>query len=88
MGDTGFRFPSQLDGRLGEDGYTSVMAGVSLYFGGEDKSLIRRHREDDPPIYGVDIFGAFLGDDPAVCVDDTEATPNFNECTGLEIPTG
>ena len=70
MGDTGLPVSLKLDGRLGEDGFASVMAGVSLYFGGEDKSLIRRHREDDPPIYSLDIFGAFLGDD--VCVDDPE----------------
>jgi hypothetical protein len=36
------------DGRIGEDDYQSVFAGVRLYLG-EDKSLIRRHREDDPP---------------------------------------
>ena len=66
MGDTGLPVSLKLDGRLGEDGYTSITAGVSLYFGGEDKSLIRRHREDDPPIYSLDIFGAFLSDDPAV----------------------
>jgi hypothetical protein len=75
MGDTGLPVSLKLDGRVGEDGFASVMAGVSLYFGGEDKSLIRRHREDDPPIYGLDIFGAFLGGDPAVdpCVVDPES---------------
>lgn len=36
------------DGRLGEDDYQSIFAGLRLYLG-EDKSLIRRHREDDPP---------------------------------------
>jgi hypothetical protein len=36
------------EGRIGEDDYASVMAGVRFYFGGGDKSLIRRHREDDP----------------------------------------
>jgi hypothetical protein len=69
MGDTGLPVSLKLDGRIGEDGFTSVMAGVSLYFGGEDKSLIRRHREDDPPIYGLDIFGALLG---ATCAIDPE----------------
>ena len=48
MGNTGLPVSLTLDGQVGEDGYTSVMAGVSLYFGGEDTSLIRRHREDDP----------------------------------------
>ena len=48
MGDTGLPVSLTVDGELGEDGYTSIQAGLSLYFGGEDKSLIRRHREDDP----------------------------------------
>lgn len=85
MGETGLPVSLKLDGRVGEDGFTSVMAGVSLYFGGEDKSLIRRHREDDPPIYFLDVFGAFLSG-PAACVDDPESTPTIDDCTGLEIP--
>jgi hypothetical protein len=68
MGDTGLPLSLTVDGQLGEDGYTSIMAGLSLYFGGEDKSLIRRHREDDPRLHFFDIFNAgFLGsvsDDP------------------------
>ena len=58
MGDTGIPASFTLDGRIGDEGFTSVMAGVSLYFGGEDKSLIRRHREDDPRIRFFDIFNA------------------------------
>jgi hypothetical protein len=81
LGDTGLPVSLKLDGRVGDNSFTSVMAGVSLYFGGEDKSLIRRHREDDPPIYFLDIFGAFLG---STCVDDPE-TVGFDDCTGLEI---
>ena len=84
MGDTGLPASLKLDGRVGEEGFASVMAGVSFYFGGEDKSLIRRHREDDPPIYMLDIFGAFLRDE--VCIDDPE-TFGFNECTGEEENT-
>ena len=62
-----------LDGRVGEDGFGSVMAGLNLYFGGEDKSLIRRHREDDPPLQFLDIFGAFLS--AATQCFDTENQP-------------
>jgi hypothetical protein len=53
----------KLDGRLGEDGFAAVTAGVSFYFGGNDgqKSLIRRHREDDPRNRVLDIFGAGAG---------------------------
>ncbi len=39
------------EGRFGKDDYNAVWAGVRLYFG-PNKSLIRRHREDDP---GTDI---------------------------------
>jgi hypothetical protein len=60
MGDTGLPLSLTVDGQLGEDGYTSVMAGLSLYFGGEDKSLIRRHREDDPRLHFFNIFSAGL----------------------------
>ncbi len=38
-----------LQGDLAEDGDTSMLAGLRLYLGQRDKSLIRRHREDDPP---------------------------------------
>jgi hypothetical protein len=51
MGDTGFPASLTLDGQFGENGFTAVTAGFSIYFGGEDKSLIRRHREDDPRLY-------------------------------------
>ncbi len=79
MGDTGLPLSLTVEGQLGEDGYTSVMAGLSLYFGGEDKSLIRRHREDDPRLHFFNIFsagllgggGGVLGGDP--CVDDPES---------------
>ena len=58
MGDTGVPASIRVDGRIGEDGFSSIMAGLSLYFGGEDKSLIRRHREDDPRLHFFDIFNA------------------------------
>jgi hypothetical protein len=71
MGDTGIPASLTLDGELGEDGFSSVMAGLSLYFGGEDKSLIRRHREDDPRLYFFDIFSSgFLGSLEPTCDDD------------------
>jgi hypothetical protein len=36
------------EGRIGEDEYAGVWGGLRIAFGGGDKSLIRRHREDDP----------------------------------------
>jgi hypothetical protein len=41
-----------VDSSVGEDGFYRVTGGVRFYFGPE-KSLIRRHREDDPPAVTV-----------------------------------
>ena len=38
---------------LHEGGDVSALAGLSIYFGGQPKPLIRRHREDDPTIGNV-----------------------------------
>ena len=35
------------EGAFGDNDHTSVLGGIRIYFG-EQKSLIRRHREDDP----------------------------------------
>ena len=35
-------------GSFGSNGYTQALGGVRFYFGDTGKSLIRRHREDDP----------------------------------------
>ena len=45
---------------VGEDDLVEASVGLSFYFGGNDagKSLIRRHREDDPRNRALDIFGA------------------------------
>jgi hypothetical protein len=37
-----------VEGRYGEDNATGVWGGIRFYFGQKDKSLIQRHREDDP----------------------------------------
>jgi hypothetical protein len=83
MGDTGLPLSLTVDGQLGEDGYTSAMAGLSLYFGGEDKSLIRRHREDDPSLHFFNLFsagliGGVLGGEEPTCDGDPE--PPLPEC--------
>lgn len=51
------------DLRVGEDNFVAAKAGLSFYFGGNEanKSLIRRHREDDPRNRVLDIFGAGAG---------------------------
>jgi len=37
-----------VSGQLGDKGHRTALAGLRFYFGGADKALIRRHREDDP----------------------------------------
>lgn len=79
MGDTGLPVSLTVDGQLGEDGYSNIMGGLSLYFGAEDKSLIRRHREDDLRLHFFNIFSAGLlgGGGGALCNDpeSCEAPP-------------
>lgn len=40
------------DVTLDEDGEATLLGGLRLYFGQDDKPLIRRHREDDPGTLG------------------------------------
>lgn len=51
------------------DETTSVRAGLRVYFGQPDKSLIARHREDDPESMLFDFA------DTAFAADDTGSTP-------------
>jgi hypothetical protein len=37
-----------VEGRVGSNNFEGVWGGLRFYFGRKDKSLIRRHREDDP----------------------------------------
>jgi hypothetical protein len=36
------------DGLIGERGNNAILGGIRIYFGQHDKSLINRHRQDDP----------------------------------------
>ncbi len=38
-----------VEGRIGDRNNRAVFGGLTIYFGQKDKTLIRRHREDDPP---------------------------------------
>jgi hypothetical protein len=44
--------------RIGDDNFKEATVGLKFYFGGDNKSLIRRHREDDPRNRTLDIFDA------------------------------
>jgi hypothetical protein len=71
------------EGRIGEDDFQGVWGGVRFYFGQKDKSLIRRHREDDPYDWGSDFGGASN-------TGSTSPTPTTNPCAvnpaGLASP--
>lgn len=51
----GFGTPISLfaEGQVGEDDHATVWAGMRFYLHSQDKSLIRRHREDDPIAIGT-----------------------------------
>lgn len=49
------------DARLGQDGSILATVGLRGYFGAPHKSLIRRHREDDPWDRGNSLFTAIGG---------------------------
>lgn len=46
---------------LNEGGDVYALAGVTIYFGQRAKPLIRRHREDDPPIAHIRALGHLAG---------------------------
>lgn len=73
------------EGRLGEDDYQAAWGGIRFYLG-EEKSLIRRHREDDPDFIGVDDLFGFDED----CVPDPveyegDGYYGFDTCTKKEV---
>ena len=46
------------EGRLGERNSSGIVGGLKIYFGQKDKTLIRRHREDDPTQWSTGADGA------------------------------
>lgn len=83
------------DFRATHTGAYSIMGGIKGYFGGDDsnKSLIRRHREDDPPNRPLSLFGAvgslLVATAPTppdlVCGEGQE--PGFDEWEGQCVPS-
>lgn len=68
------------DGTFG-DGIGSVRGGLRIYFGESGKSLIARHREDDPKTRLLDFYGFDVNlAPPAGC------PPGFIEIDGVCIP--
>ncbi|MGJ8531378.1 MAG: hypothetical protein ACSHYC_04290 [Alphaproteobacteria bacterium] len=84
------------EGRIGEDEYQGAWAGMRMYLG-DDKSLIRRHREDDPTDWEEDnLFGVLnasgacvpnaselIGDGPIS--EGFGSSEGYNTCTKEQI---
>jgi len=60
--------------RAYDTGAWSAKIGIKGYFGDPDKSLIDRHRQDDPPNRALDLFGA-AGSLLFAVPDDVEPDP-------------
>jgi hypothetical protein len=58
ISDSGLPLSLTAEGRVGDAGLVTASLGLKLYFGAQDKTLIRRHREDDPRNRTLDIFSA------------------------------
>jgi hypothetical protein len=79
-----------IEGEVGNNDYQKLFAGVRLYFGA-DKSLIRRHREDDPHIKAdegglVGCAGGAVTNDEAI-VSDSQDPSSSCENGESDLPT-
>ena len=89
LAGSGLPISLKLDGSIGDNNYYAAKAGLTFYFGGPSKDLIRRHREDDPPNSAASLFnsgGVNLGFKPPaaagapplpVCIYDGETPTEF-----------
>jgi hypothetical protein len=75
MQDHGLPISMTLDGRAGERDYIQATAGLKIYFGGETKSLIRRHREDAARNRALDLNFAAGGTTGFGLGDGDSSTP-------------
>jgi hypothetical protein len=84
LGESGLPLSLTGDVRMGEDDFLTATVGVKFYFGGEDKSLIRRHREDDPRNRSLDLFNS-AGSAFGSGVATEEEEPDFGKCPLGEV---
>jgi hypothetical protein len=77
-----------VEGRIGEDDYHGVWGGIRFYFGQKDKSLIRRHREDDPTDWETGMGASNSGSSSPVPSSQGTKTcpPNFFLVNGVCQP--
>ena len=78
------------EGDAGEGWYHGVWVGLRIYFGQKDKTLIRRHREDDPigdssaePLVNIaESLGPSARSVTGVCTSPTEVFMN-GQCVSI-----
>jgi hypothetical protein len=75
------------EGLASEDGVYGVVGGIRVYFGQHDKTLIRRHREDDPIAWGGN-FGGASGVSNTGATTTTPSTSTTTSTTAQSCPTG
>jgi hypothetical protein len=67
-----------VEGRVGENKHTGIWAGLRIYKSNSDKSLMRRHREDDPLNWTPDtLFGIINTFDKAACPPPPSDSSDF-----------
>jgi len=79
-----------LEGRVGEAQFHGIWGGLRFYFGGKDKPLMARHRQDDPNNWGVDSLFSIVnsyttnnsGSSALVCNAGLTYSPLDGECLG------
>jgi hypothetical protein len=67
--------------KIGENDYVGITGGLSFYFGSDDKSLIRRHREDDPPNRTKTFVGFKVKNDKNSSADGTSTGTSTSTST-------
>ncbi len=76
------------NGNVGESGDTRITAGIRFYLGAEqNKSLIRRHREDDPATY-IPVFPSLATAATAANLCPASGTFTLSEHSGCTCPEG
>ncbi len=77
------------EGRVGERNFNGVWGGVRVYFGQKDKTLIRRHREDDPIIWSDGPNGTNATSSSQAQAQQQQQNPNIpNIPNNPQIPCG
>ena len=93
-GDMGVSLTAE--SRLGGKNDTAFMAGLKVFFGADNKSLLRRQREDDAPNYLVDDFlmgprahaVSLAGAPGATGATGPQGSPGATGATGATGPAG